>query len=705
MKTNFIKPIGIVLAVFIIGAVIWWQYNKKSIVKNQIEKAVVKGTDSTYYIHYDSSRIDALAGNASFFNIVLQSDSLQRELYTDDTSGLPTTIFNVHIERLSIGGANIPSFLQKNTIEANSIEIVRPVITIINTGKQKTTNFTAADTLALYEKITGKFKSIQAKEIKITDATIVFAKGKKSPHSNLQGVNITLQNLKIDSTKNYDNIISYFIKDVVATVKNATLKNEKANRLFIFEGIEYNAPKRLLGIKKIVQSQIKSGKNLITLTNNKVTGLSTNAFIINRQIKADFLSTDGGAIGIYRKANKTGGGETIEIDNDFFDEAIVKNISIGNTTLTLYNKANAEQKPLVLKNVQFNAGNIDSIYSGTDILKLLGSSQWDLSADGISFGTKDKVYNINIGPFKLDKKKKQIMVNYVSIVPTMSEAAFVNSLKYQKDLFNVTIKNIVFGGVDLAALLEKKSIIAETLTLQPTIKVFNDRTVTPDTASKMGKYPQQSLMKLSTPVNIKKANIINGYVSYRERGAISKNVGDVFFTNVNGTLTNVTNIENYLKQNSLMMVNVTTKFLNMATVTSKWKMPMMASDGAFSITGKVDGFDGKKLNPVIEPLGMGSVKSGNIKSYTFNLQGNDYKGAGDAVLLYNDLKIKLLKNKDDDIKNKSVTSFIANIIIKDQNPSNNKTRIAKISFNRTMTKSFFNLVWKSLFDGAKKSLR
>ena len=705
MKKNYTWLTIIALIVFVIGAVIWWQYNKKSIVQNQIEKAVVKGTDSTYYIHYDSSRIDALAGNASFFNIVLQSDSLQRELYTDDTSGFPKTILNVHIEKVSITGADIPSLLQKNKIEANSIEIVRPVITIINTGKEKTTEFTAADTLALYEKITGKFKSIHAKEIKITDAVIAFAKGKNRPHTNLQGVNIILQNLKIDSTRDYNNLISYFVKDVVATVKTATVKNEKANRLFSFEGIEYNAPKRLLAVKKILQSEIKSGKNLITLTNNKVTGLSTNAFIINRQIKADSLSTDGGAIGIYRKVNKTGGAETIEIDNEFFDEAVVKNIRVGNTTLTLHNNATAKEKPLVLKNVQFNAGNIDSIYSGTDLLKLLGKSQWDLSADGIAFASKDKIYNINIGPFKLNNRKKQIAVNYISVVPKMSEVAFVNSLKFQKDLFNINIKNIVFGGADLAMLLEKKSIVAETLTFTPSIKVFNDRTVTPDTASKMGKYPQQSIVKLTTAIYIKKVNVTNGYVSYRERGAISKNIGDVFFTNVNGSLTNVTNMEAYLKQNSLMMVNVTTKFLNTAFVTSQWKMPMMTSDGAFSITGKVDGFDGKKLNPVIEPLGMGSVISGNIKSYAFNLQGNDYKGMGDAVLLYDDLKIKLLKSKDDVIKNKSVTSFIANIIIKDQNPGNNKTRTAKIYFDRVMTKSFFNLVWKSLFDGAKKSLR
>ena len=115
VKTNFPRLIGIVLLVAVTGAVIWWQFNKSSVVKKELTRAVTNGTDSTYFVRYDSSQINALAGNASFFNVVLQSDSLQKELYSNDTSGFPKTIFNVHIERLSIDGADIPSFLQKKT--------------------------------------------------------------------------------------------------------------------------------------------------------------------------------------------------------------------------------------------------------------------------------------------------------------------------------------------------------------------------------------------------------------------------------------------------------------------------------------------------------------------------------------------------------------------------------------------------------------
>ena len=705
MKKNYSRVIGIVLALIIVTAVIWWQFNKKTLVKNQITKAVAKGTDSTYYIHYDSSSINAVAGNAIFFNVVLQSDSLQKKLYSNDTSGISKTIYNVHIERLSITGADVPSLLQKDKIQANSIEIYKPIITVISTCKNEIKKFTAADSLALYEKITGKFKSIQAKEIKITDASIAFAKGNNSPHTNLLGVYINLQNFKIDSTRNYDNIVSYFIKDVVAKIKTATVISQKTNQIYTLNDVEYNAPKRFIKVNKFLQTDTKRNKVIVSISNTGITGLSTNAFINNRQIKADSLITNGGTIGIYKRLQKAEGAETIEIDNKFFDEAIVKNIRIGKSVFSVYNKANQNETPLVLKNVEFSAANIDSIHSGTDILKLLGKSNWYLKGDGFSIITKDKSYKVKVGTFELDKARKTIKVNKASITPTLSEAAFVKSLKVQNDIYNVSFKNIQFSGADLTALFEKKSIIANELVLEPVIKIFNDRTVMPGTESKMGKYPYQSMMKIPTKFFIKNIKVKNGYISYRERGAISKNIGDVFFSNVNGSIVNVTNIDSCIKQKQMMEVKVQAKFLNMAVLNSQWKMPINAIDGAFVMTGKLAAFNGTNINPIIEPLGMGSIKSGNMISFTFDIKANDKKAEGDVVLLYDNLKIKLLKNSEQGIKNKSLNSFIANILIKNQNPSNGNLRTGKIEFNRVMTTSFFNIVWKSLFDGFKKSIK
>lgn len=696
----FLMIIGIVL----LGGFIYWQFIKKGIIKNAIAKAVSKGTDDEYYVKYESSNIDEINGNATFNNIVLQSDSLQQKLYLDDTS-VSATIFNVRIEQLKITGANIPSFLQKNTVEANKIEIIKPVITIIQTGKEEQAKLTAKDSLALYDRLTGKFKSIQAGEISIVDGTIAFANGKKSPHTTLQDVNINLKNLKIDSSRNYDNLVSYFVKDVVATVKQVNTKNEKTGNLFVFEGVQYNAPGHFISIDRISQKGTKSDHALIELKGNTVRGISTNDFIINRKIKADSVTTNGGIVSIYRNKKAGSTNEEIEIDNDFFDEAWIKNIRMGNTTLMIYNRATPSAPPMIIKNIRFTAADIAEAQDGTNLKRLIGNSNWNVSGDGLSMNTKDNFYKISLGAFVLDNKQSSLKLDNISLTPLISEAAFMKQQKFQKDQYNFTFNNILLIGVDVKLLMNEQKLVADKATIQPLMKIFNDRTLPFDTSSKIGMYPHQQLYKLEFPVYIKTMTVQNGHISYRERGRLSTQTGNVFFSNINGTISNVTNIKEQLAKNNMMIVDASGDFLGLSKLSTVWRLPVNTSNGAFNATGTLGAFDATKLNSITRPLGMASIEKGNVKNFRFGMSGDDYRSKGDAVLIYDNLKIKLLKNTGEekpDIKTKGVTSFVANLFMKDQNPSNGKTRAAEIAFERDTQKSFFNLLWKSVFQGAKK---
>ncbi len=694
-------------AAAIATALIWWQANKKKIIKGKIENAVAKGTDSVYKISYDSSNINAAAGSAAFYNVLLQSDSLQQKLYSSDTTATAATIFNVRIKRIAVLGLNVPAFLQQNKIAAGAIEIEEPVFKIINTGKHKTATLSAKDTLALYEQITGKFKSIQAGSIKIINGTVYISEGRQEPTVQLSGINISLNNLKIDSTRNYDNIISYFINDVLVKIKTAVVKNVEKGRKLTFDNIEYNAFGKFLKVEKLVQTEINSGRKNIELNNNSITGLSTTAFIRNRQIKADAIATDGGTVNFYRTKNQKKKKQQLDIDNDFFDEAFVKNVNIGSTNVFVYDKTGGTAAPLSIKNVKFNASDIDSIYDGTNIMRLFGGSKWTLGADGFSLLTKDNLYKIVVAPLIADAAKGTINIKQIDVLPMLSQQAFVRSLKKQKDYFSFAFKNIILTGADVKAMITDNRIIVANASLEPVLKIFNDRTVPPDEGSKVGKYPHQLLQQLDMPVYIKKLNIKNGLISYKERGAISRQVGDVFFTAVNASVTNITNMPDFIKQNKWMQVEVTSKFLNKSLLASEWRLPLTALNQQFSITGSLASIDGRALNPVIEPLGMGSVNKGNISSLKFNITGDDYKSNGGAVLLYNNLKIKLLKpGADSSVKNKTVTSFFANIIIKDNNPSSTgKIRTGSTAFTRVQSKSFFNLVWKSIFAGVKDCVK
>lgn len=700
-----VKITLIIITVLLTAGFIYWQFIKKGVIKNAVEKAISKQTDSLYFIKYESSTIDEINGNATFNKIVLQSDSLLEKLYLDDTS-VSAIIFNVRIEQLKITGANIPSFLQKNTIEANSIEILRPFITIIKTGKIDSVRLSSEDSVALYDRITGKFKSINAKEIKITDATIAFTNGKKSPHTTLQSVNVSLKNFRVDSTRNYDNIISYFVKDIVATVKSINVKDEKTNKVFVFENIEYNAPGRFINIGQILQKNNNNNKVMLSLRGNSVRGISTSDFIIHNKLKADSVVSNGGIVSIFKSKKSATASAAIEIDNDFFDKALIKNIRLGKTTLAVYNKANPDEAPLLLKNLSFTANGLDNIYDGTNLKKLIGNSRWKLSADGITLPTKDNMYNLVTGPFTLNQQEGIINVKFINVVPRLSEQAFVKQLKVQKDRFDIKLNNITLTGADVRALINDNKLVAENMSLQPVIKIFNDRTVPFDLSSKVGNYPHQQLMKVDLPIFIKTVTVKNGLVSYRERGALSKQIGNVFFNSIAATISNVTNMKDKIAANNMMVLTANTKFLGVAAVNTTWRMPLNSNNGSFVVSGSTGSFDAKKLSAITEPLGVASIKKGSIKKLAFTMEGTDLKTTGKQTLLYNDLKISLLKPTDDstaDLEKRGLVSFFANIFTKDQNPSGGTTRIAKIDYERDVTKSFFNLLWKSIFAAAKRT--
>ncbi len=102
---------------------------------------------------------------------------------------------------------------------------------------------------------------------------------------------------------------------------------------------------------------------------------------------------------------------------------------------------------------------------------------------------------------------------------------------------------------------------------------------------------------------------------------------------------------------------------------------------------------------------MASFSRGQINGLTFSMTGDDYHSDGEATLKYDDLKIKLLKSKGDStdaLKDKDLLSFAANILVKNSNPKNGNLRSGKINFDRDITKSFFNLLWKSIFQASKK---
>ncbi|MBK6634168.1 MAG: hypothetical protein IPG38_07475 [Chitinophagaceae bacterium] len=294
-------------------------------------------------------------------------------------------------------------------------------------------------------------------------------------------------------------------------------------------------------------------------------------------------------------------------------------------------------------------------------------------------------------------------IQSIKVIPQFTEAAFSRILKKQEDLYDLEFRNIVLAGIDTRLLILKKRLEAATATLQPVVKIYRDRTVAEDLDSKVGKYPHQMLQTIKFPFSIKKLTIRNGTVSYSEKAEVSGKTGTVFFNNINGTVNNITNISDLINKSNLLELDATASFMGISKVQTLWKLPLNSSNGAFDVSGTAGGFNAVSLNPLIEPLGMASVKKGSVQHLTFKMTGTDLMTKGNATILYKDLKIEVLKIDSGDVKKKGLQSLLANALMKNSNPLNGVTRSDEINYERDKTKSFFNLLWKSIFSAVKKT--
>ena len=686
----------------LVGGWIYWQQHKKGIIKDTIKNAVSKKTDSLYFIHYDSSSIDEVNGNASFYNVDLQSDSLQKQLLEFDTAS-SEVVYNIHIDEVSIRGADIPALISNTAVSAGSIRIIHPVVYVISSGKKEKKSLSSNDNLAIYEKLLGKYNKIQSDEIVIENGHVFFSDKTGQPHTALQGVSVQLKNFRVDSTKDYQNIISYFIKGLTAKVKEIYIRDGKAQSTFT--DVEYNAPEKFIRLKNFQQKNDQQ-QIVFDVNNTSINGINTDAFILDQQLKAEELVVDGGMLTFYRKQNKNAStdNDEIEIDNNYFDAALLNKVIIGKTKILIYDREKPANPPFTLNNVKFIATDIQNLYSGTSIKNLISRSNWALSADGFSFMSENKRYKMDVGAFNINNVNSTMHISSFSVVPQISEEAFAKSLRYQDDLYNLHFKNIDLSGIDTRRLITQKRFEAEMATVQPDIRAFNDRTVPFNPASKVGKYPHQLLQKLKFPVSIKKLVVKNGYVAYKERGAASEQTGIVFFKNINGTISNVTNIKEVISKNNLLVLNARALFMGVSDMQTTWKLPLNTNNGSFNVSGIGGGFDAEALNAITIPLGMVSIRKGRVNNLTFNLTGTDLMAKGTSTLLYEDLKIDILKKDSADTRKKGLMSLVANILVKDKNPQNGETRKNEISQERDITKSFFYLVWKSIFAAAKKTV-
>jgi hypothetical protein len=389
----------------------------------------------------------------------------------------------------------------------------------------------------------------------------------------------------------------------------------------------------------------------------------------------------------------------------------VKDLMVQNVDFKFHNKAK-ENKLTHFQNVTVNFHDIlIDATTQNDSTRFLYAKDADIMLTDYNIATPDSLYDFHIDSLSLNAgSRKMDMVN-LSLKPRGKKENFSQKLPYYKDRYDVAVARASVKNIDWWQLVTENGFTAKQVHLDNgSVEVFADRTLPDPNKNRVGNYPHQLLMRLKLPVMIDKIDVSNFKVAYIELNHKTKKRGSIVFDDINGAFTNITNRHEFIAQNKYFSLDANAKLMSAGPLHALFRFDLANADkGTFSLDVEVGNMDGRKLNIAAIPLGLFEIKKADIHKISVHMNAGNYNSNGTVTFYYNDLEVEILKKDEEDkqLKKKGLISFIANsFIIEKSNNANDKNKDPKkVSYKRNPKRSFFNLIWKTIFTGLGSTVK
>ena len=704
-KKSLLLITGILIALAIVIFV--WQSNKYKVVRDTLKSSVAKQTDSLYSVKYDSLSFDEVSGFATLKNVSITPDTARVKKM--NAADQPDFLFDIQIKSISITGVQTAKALIGKEMVGDSVILDHPVITIYNLKAVKKDTKIDMQTKEFYKQILGDLGLIKLKTVLVNNVNIHGLDfSSKEKIFDAVNANLQLEGLAIDSVSNLDTNRILFSQQLAFTLDTFYSFNNNRKELIVkkiaFAG-KYNT---LLFDEINVNRFSDSTGDPISLVDAKLlklSGVNTNEIIKNKNLVVDTILCK--QITYYQAPmNKSGEkGKSKTNDSTGFVNVYnvgMKHLEFADVKMVPFKKSNYSIGKISIKVNGVQSSNIRELTTKP----LKHSDEIAIAANKISLKSKDNKYNYNFSNVVVNSKRKELRIDRFNIVPYTGEKQFAAREKYQQDRYDVSLSGITLKGIEMDNLLNNKIDATELVINNTSAKIYRDLRKPLKEESKVGNYPSQIIQKLDIPMNVRKATLVKANVEYKEKEIASDSTGVVSFTGARLEILNITNMPAAIKQNNELNITFNANALGSIPFKGNFKFLLNSKDGDFFVNGHVSAFDGSKLNKVAIPMALIKVKSGKINSMDFHFKGNNTSAKGSFVMKYEDLKVDVLKiDKDSrDIKKKGLITFVANTLVKNNNPQNGKLREETPSYERNIYKSFFNLVWKTIFVGLKSTV-
>ncbi|RZJ36416.1 MAG: hypothetical protein EOO51_01390 [Flavobacterium sp.] len=286
----------------------------------------------------------------------------------------------------------------------------------------------------------------------------------------------------------------------------------------------------------------------------------------------------------------------------------------------------------------------------------------------------------------------------IRLIPTYSRKGFASVIPVEKDLYTVSIKNMIVSKLNWGYRKNLLFVHGNKLLLDG-IDANVYRAKMPKDDMRERKLFSRMLRELDFDLKLDTLHIRNSAIAYEEEKDFDNGAGKVLFTHFNAWARHVSSGLGRKKMPDVQ-IHVNCRFMDVSPMKTDWSFNVLDRNDRFHIKGSILHFPAERLAPFTKPY-SNTIVEGDLDEVYFDFFGDSNKSRGKFGINYDDLKVKIYKKNDRKKKNK-LLSAIVNLFVK--NDSKDRVKVTDIDVDRIKNKSFFNLLWLSARDGLKKIL-
>lgn len=472
----------------------------------------------------------------------------------------------------------------------------------------------------------------------------------------------------------------------VGIYTSGKIRNRIASGIQSYEEIDVDLFQQQIEVKGVefrkAQIQIKASKVHLD-------GLHYWDYIMNDRLIIDKVDVEDPEVTVV-SSNKTSTDSSKTSQRDIQ----VKTFNLYNGTFRMKKNGSAGNEVYFrFPEAGFSEVKIDSATRG-DILPFKYSS-YEIKGDSVAIKMNPE-HSIAAEEFSIVNGKTA--VRNFSIVPNYKRKEFDQKIPYEKDRISLVVEKIELDSLNFS--LENDTLHLKNPVLSiagANLQIYRNKLLPDDVRRKslLGEKLRNSPVKL----NFEQVKVSGSKIDYEEKVKETEPPAKVIFTEIEGTVENLVNVNMSRKDFPRTRVKAGALFMNKTSVSMDWSFNVTNSTNKFVISGKFGTVPAEILNSILKPS-LGIEAEGKLQSVSFTFTGNEDAAVGDVRVNYDRFKINVMQ-KDGRKKNK-LLSVLANLFVDNDGLTEERTK--KVEFTRDKTKSFWNYMWKGLRKGVIDAL-